>query len=149
MMKKTLIVDIICILFMILFLYTGLSKLMEYSVFKEQISESPILAPVSSVIAIGLPLIEIITTVALLIPQSRLFGLYVSLGLMTIFTVYIILLLSFSHNLPCSCGGVLEELSWSQHIILNTAFIALGITGLILERRSKQNNNNNVKMANL
>jgi len=136
-MKISTITEIIALLFVILFLYTGISKLMDYSVFREQIALSPLLAPVSNWVAILLPATEIIISVVLFIPRSRLIGLYASLILMVLFTGYVIYILNFNEHLPCTCGGVLEALSWKQHLILNGLLIALAFTGVLLGRRSQ------------
>jgi uncharacterized membrane protein YphA (DoxX/SURF4 family) len=141
-MKKTTIVETITILFIILFLYTGISKVMDYSVFKEQIATSPILAPVSKLIAAGVPAVEFLVVFLLAIPRWRLKGLYASLILMILFTGYITALLSFSDQLPCSCGGVIELMSWSQHIIFNSLFIALAVVGVVLQKQLKKSFSN-------
>lgn len=134
-MKKETIAEIISFLFIILFLYTGISKLMDYTLFKEQISTSPILQPVAASLAWLLPLTELAVCLALFIPKYRLQGLYSSLVLMVLFTVYILFILSFNNKLPCSCGGVIELLSWKAHILFNVVFIALAIIG-ILQKKS-------------
>ncbi len=138
MKTRILVVDIIAIIFMILFLYTGISKLMEYQIFREQIAESALLAPFSTVLAIALPATEILVALALLIPRTRLVSLYVSLILMAMFTIYIGLLLLFRSNLPCSCGGIMAELSWPQHLVLNILFIVLATIGITQERKLLQ-----------
>jgi len=135
-MKTSTITEIIALLFVILFLYTGISKLMDYSVFREQIALSPLLAPVSNWVAILLPSTEIIISVVLFIPRSRLIGLYTSLILMVLFTGYVIYILNYNEHLPCTCGGFLEMLSWKQHLILNGFLIALAFTGVLLGRRT-------------
>lgn len=136
-MKKTTILEIITVLYIILFLYTGISKVMDYTVFKEQIATSPILAPVSKLIALAVPAAEFLVTIMLVVPRWRLKGLYTSLGLMTAFTGYIIAVLLLNKEIPCSCGGVIELMSWSQHIIFNSIFIALAIAAIIIERKVK------------
>jgi uncharacterized membrane protein YphA (DoxX/SURF4 family) len=137
-MKKNILVEIISLLFIILFLYTGISKLMDYTVFKEQIATSPLLAPISGWIAILLPAIEIILSVILFIPRWRLKGLYASLVLMILFTGYIIAILTFNEHIPCSCGGVIELLSWKGHIAFNSAFIGLALAGIALGKGTKK-----------
>lgn len=134
-MNKFKILEGITILCIILFLYTGVSKIMDYPVLKEQIATSPLLAPFSKFISISLPTVELTVTLLLAIPKWRLKGLYASLMLMTLFTLYIILILLFNKELPCSCGGIIELLSWNQHIILNSTFIALIIGGIVLEKQ--------------
>lgn len=134
-MKKTTIIETIVVMYTILFLYTAIAKLMDYGVFKEQLAASPILAPVSTLIAVGLPWFEILVTVLLVVPRWRLKGFYASLFLMTSFTIYIAATLAFSEHIPCSCGGIIAELSWTQHLIFNTVFIGLAITGIILTHK--------------
>lgn len=134
-MKKSLIIEIIIMLYSILFLYTGISKLIDYPVFKEQLAVSPVIAPVSTIIAALLPFTEFAIVLLLIIPRLRLLGFYASAILMTTFTIYIIIMMLTSDNLPCSCGGIISELSWGQHIIFNTAFIGLAITGILLEKK--------------
>lgn len=137
MLKRT-IPSIIALLFIVLFLYTGISKLIEYSSFKEQIASSPILAPVAPFMAWALPLAEFAVAIALFIPAWRLWGLYASFALMLLFTGYITAILSFSEELPCSCGGVLEDMSWEQHLVFNISFTLLAIAGIILEKKRRK-----------
>jgi len=134
-MKRATITEFIALFFVILFLYTGISKLMDYLVFKEQIALSPLLAPVANWIAILLPAVEILVAIVLFIPLTRLKGLYASGILMVLFTGYIIYILNFNPQLPCTCGGVLEALTWPQHLVFNVVCIALAITGIVLSRR--------------
>lgn len=137
-MSQRTIVEIISILFVILFLYTGISKLMEYAVFKEQMAESPILQPVASLIAWGLPLTEFLVSLLLIIPRWRLKGLYASLMLMIAFTLYIGAVMTFNKELPCSCGGIISQLSWNGHLVFNSVFILLAYAGVRLEKRIRQ-----------
>jgi uncharacterized membrane protein YphA (DoxX/SURF4 family) len=139
-LSKSTIVEIISVLFIILFLYTGISKLMEYAVFKEQIADSPILQPIAPFIAWGLPFTEFLVTILLIIPRWRLKGLYASLILMVAFTGYIGAIMIFNKELPCSCGGIISELSWQGHLIFNSIFILLAFAGVLLEKLTRQLN---------
>jgi uncharacterized membrane protein YphA (DoxX/SURF4 family) len=136
--SKSTLVEIIGFLFIILFLYTGISKLMEYSVFKEQIAESPILEPVAPFIAWTLPLTEFFVSLLLIIPRWRLKGLYASLFLMIAFTIYIGTIMTFNEKLPCSCGGIISLLSWRDHLIFNSLFIILGYMGVRMQRQIRR-----------
>jgi uncharacterized membrane protein YphA (DoxX/SURF4 family) len=139
-MKKTTVLEIIIFFYAILFFYTGISKLMEYSVFKEQLGESPVLAPLASLIAATLPWLEFLVVIMLIIPRWRLKGLYITLTMMTGFTIYVIALLAFRDKLPCSCGGIISNLSWTQHVIFNTTFILLAIWGIIIQKQQAKAN---------
>jgi uncharacterized membrane protein YphA (DoxX/SURF4 family) len=137
-MKRTTIIETIVFLYAVLFIYTGISKLIEYGTLKEQLAESPMLALIAPVVAVTLPLIEFLAVLLLVIPRWRLKGLYLALGMMIVFTIYIIALLSFSDKLPCSCGGVIAALSWPQHVVFNSAFIILATIGIIQQKRKKK-----------
>lgn len=137
-MKRTTIIETITFLYAILFLYTGISKLMDYSVFQKNIADSPILAPIATLIAFALPLVEFMATLLLIIPRWRLKGLYASLTLMIVFTGYVIAILLFDEHLPCSCGGIIQQLSWPQHLVFNAVFTLIAIWGIILQRREKK-----------
>ena len=133
--KKTLLIEIISLWFVILFLYTGIAKLLDFSVFKAQLEESPVLEPVASVIAWCLPIVEFVVCILLFFPRFRLKGLYASFLMMTSFTVYVAVLLLTSPELPCSCGGIIEELSWQGHLIFNIALIILSYLGIRMQRK--------------
>jgi uncharacterized membrane protein YphA (DoxX/SURF4 family) len=141
MIKRTTIIEIITVLNIILFLYTGIAKIMDYSVFKEQLAVSPLLSWAANPVALLLPWVEFAIVLMLVIPRWRLKGLYASLIMMTLFTIYIIALFSISTEMPCSCGGVMEELSWGQHLFLNGTLVILGATSIILFIKEKKKTN--------
>ncbi|HEV3249306.1 MAG TPA: MauE/DoxX family redox-associated membrane protein [Puia sp.] len=136
MKKKTFIIDIICILFIILFIYAATSKLFDYDNFKAQLGRSPLLARFWNWIWV-VPTIEIIIAGLLPFPTTKLFGLYASFSLMTMFTAYIFAILRFSEFIPCSCGGVLSRMSWTVHLWFNVTCILLALTGIILQSNRK------------
>jgi hypothetical protein len=129
-MKKRIIVEVISFLSIILFLYTAISKLIEFDVFREQIGQSNFLSPLSNVIAWLLPSAEIITAILLFFPATRLKGLYAALCLMSVFTVYVMLILIFQNHLPCSCGGIIGHMTWQQHLLFNSIMVWLEIVAI-------------------
>jgi len=134
-LKKQTILEIISLLFVILFLYTGISKFSDYDVFREQLGASPTLGPVAPVMSWGLPVIEIIVAVMVFVQRYRRYGLYASFVLMIIFTGYVGALLLFSDELPCSCGGIIALLSWPQHLVVNVLLIILAFTAIKLQQQ--------------
>ena len=138
MIKRTTIIETVTVLNIILFLYTGISKIQDYDVFIEQLSENPILAPLATTIAILLPIVEFLVVLMLVVPRWRFKGLLVTLTLMILFTGYIIALFSFSTEMPCSCGGIIDLLSWKGHLMFNVAFILLNMWAFILSKKEKK-----------
>lgn len=134
-MKRTTIIEAIVFLYALLFLYTGVSKLMDYKEFSEQLEDIPILTPIAPFLAVVLPCAEFCVVALMVIPRWRRLGLWAAFTTMACFTIYIISLLSFSDKLPCSCGGVISQLSWPQHIILNSSFMILAILAIVLQMK--------------
>jgi hypothetical protein len=71
----------------------------------------------------------------LFFPRYRLIGLYLTCILMILFTAYIITLFTISPELPCSCGGIIEALSWKGHIIFNSLLILLSFVVIRMQKR--------------
>lgn len=148
-LKKTLLtartakmtVDVICYLFVLLFLYAAASKLLEYNKFQLQISKSPIITDFSSLLVWGVPGVEISISILLLVEGTRLLGLFAAFTLMLLFTFYIYAILNFSDIIPCSCGGVISLMSWNQHLVFNIAFIALALAGILIQTKINDNKN--------
>jgi hypothetical protein len=132
-MKKTILVEIISALLILLFMYAAVSKLLDYETFKLQLSKSPFITQFAGVTAWALPVGEIMVALALIFKPTRLLGLYASLFLMTMFTAYIWAMLHYSYYIPCSCGGVLSKMSWGEHLWFNVGFVVLSIGGILSE----------------
>jgi hypothetical protein len=107
---------------------------------QEQISQTPLLKPIASAIVIVLPLAEIITAVLLFLPSTRRLGLLITIALMTAFTGYIVYILIYDKELPCTCGGILEEMTWPQHLIFNIACVATAFSCLFVTRNTIKRN---------
>lgn len=139
-MKKNTIVELISALLLFLFIYTALSKLLDFEKFKYQISQSPFITNISWLVIWSIPSAEIITSILLIFKRTRLAGLYLSFFLMLLFTGYIFIMLRYSSYLPCSCGGVLSIMSWKQHFVFNGAFTGLSLAGIMLENSTSKKN---------
>jgi hypothetical protein len=134
--KSQVIVEAICFLFIFLFMYAAVSKLIDYQKFKVQVGQSPLLTAFSNWVIWIIPGIEILISLSLAIQKWKLLGLYASFSLMVMFTAYIIAITSFSSFVPCSCGGILQNMTWTQHLVFNIAFVLLALVGILI--RSKQ-----------
>ncbi|TDQ08471.1 MauE/DoxX family redox-associated membrane protein [Pedobacter metabolipauper] len=130
---KEISVNIICSLGILLFLYAAVNKLVDYEKFQVQLGLSPILFPFSDIIAWFIPIVELIIALLLLIPRVTLIGLYAFYTLMVVFTIYIFIILNYSENIPCSCGGILEEMGWKTHLIFNIVFVIMALAGIIMK----------------
>jgi len=126
-MNKRISIEVICFLFITLFLYAALSKLQDYNKFVVQIKQSSIIAPFVLIIPWLIPLSEIVVAFFLIIPRFRVLGMYGAFTLMATFSFYIIAILLFADHVPCSCGGILEKMGWTEHLIFNIVFTFLAV----------------------
>lgn len=130
-MKKKYFIDVICFLVSVIFIYAGVSKLLDNNNFVLQLYKSPLLPEFVIIpISIFFPIIEIITGVFIFFKSYRRLALYTSLVLYTLFTTYLIILNTFFIDIPCSCGGILGKMSYEIHIIFNLFFLIIIIIAL-------------------
>ncbi|MEI9917335.1 MAG: MauE/DoxX family redox-associated membrane protein [Bacteroidota bacterium] len=130
--KKEWIIEIISALFVVLFIYAAVSKVMDYDKFRLQIGQSPVLTTFAGTIVWLVPAIEVVIAMLLMTKRFRLTGLYASFSLMVMFTAYIIVITRLSEYVPCSCGGVLEKLSWDEHMVFNIGFVLLASIAIVI-----------------
>ncbi|MBL7697854.1 MAG: hypothetical protein JNK79_06830, partial [Chitinophagaceae bacterium] len=131
---RTTAINCIAGLFILLFTYAGVSKLADYQKFSVELGKSPLLTSFSGFIAWSIPVVEILISLLLMMPAYQLLALYASFTLMVLFTAYLVTTLQFADYIPCTCGGVLQNLTWQTHIIFNCCFIALAIAAILLHK---------------
>lgn len=136
---KKAFVEIICLLYALLFVYAATSKLLDFENFQVQIGQSPLLSTFAGPVSWIVPIIEIIISMCLF-TQYRLIGLYAALFLMVLFCCYIVIILNFSPFVPCSCGGVLEKFTWTGHLLFNIFYYALAVLGVFLLESERNSN---------
>ena len=146
-MKRQIAIEIICFLFIVLFVYAAVNKILAFQKFTVQIGQSPLLTGFGNFIPALVIFLELGTSALIALPGARIFGLYAAFSLITMFTAYIIAILNFSSFIPCSCGGVLEKLKWTDHLIFNFAFLLLAFVALMLYPRhdSLKRNNSSIE----
>lgn len=128
-----MLVEVICTLICILFLYAAVSKLLEFDKFRIQLGLSPLLSPFAGVVSVFIPAVEIVLSILVFTRKYRFVALCGSYCLMVIFSAYIVWILNFSEFIPCSCGGILENMGWRQHLVFNMIFTALCGAGVWFE----------------
>jgi methylamine utilization protein MauE len=133
--NKNKISEIISVLFIFIFVYTGISKLTTIIAFRNTILLTSA-KDYASLIAYAIPIAELITACLLFIHKTRNTGFIVSLVLMIVFTSHIGIMLLTAKDLPCTCGGVISKLSWKQHLWFNLFLISM----LLWAIANKKNN---------
>lgn len=145
-MTRKIVLEGITAIFIILWIYTGISKIGEQFLFMYQLAKQPLFERFALQISYGVPAVELIVAILLVIKRTRLLGLWASLVLMISFTAYVAIVLSFSKSLPCQCGGVISALSWKNHLIFNVFLTILSVIG-IYNYNSLNRNKHNLKLS--
>ena len=129
---RTVLLESICLLYVILFVYAAVSKLLEFDNFQAQLGQSPLLSAFTGFVSYSVLGLELIVALLVCFPKTRYIGLLSALSLMVLFTAYIVIILNYSYFVPCSCGGILESLGWKEHLVFNVGFVILALMGLLL-----------------
>tara|TARA_R110002072_G_scaffold4240_1_gene29926 strand:+ start:13505 stop:13972 length:468 start_codon:yes stop_codon:yes gene_type:complete len=123
---------VLIFLFILLFVYAAVSKLVDYETFENQLGQSPLLSAFAGWVAPGVIIIELLIALFLIFEKTRLFALFGFYTVMVLFTTYILIILNFTDFIPCSCGGVLEQMGWTEHLVFNVGFMGFGVWAVFL-----------------
>ena len=117
----------------ILWAYASFSKLFDFKQFKHAMLTQAFPRWMGHMLIYIVPAVEIAIIILLIIPQTRLSGMYASAILMLLFTLYIggeVFKIYGRH--PCACGGLFIGLGWHNHFKLNILLTLIAMSGLIL-----------------
>lgn len=143
--KNEAALEILIATLVILFIYTPVSKLMQMDRYISSMKAQPLSPAFRNILIYTLPAAEFITVAILAIPRHRKTGLYLSLGMLIIFTGYISLIqLNYYGRIPCSCGGVISALEWKGHLFFNLYFLLTNIWALWIYRSMEQQKNDGI-----
>src|SRR5690349_10903639 len=98
-MQRVLVQVAACCL-VLLFVYAGLSKLLDYSLFRSELGRSPYVTGIASLLSWLIPGGELMLAAALSFRRTRLAAFYTSFFLLILFTGYIYMMLNYSPYLP-------------------------------------------------
>ena len=122
-----------------MFSYAAISKLMVFDSFRIQLLIQPIPKWSVEILSYLLPALELIISFLLIFRRSRGLGLLASASMMLLFSVYVGLAMTGAFgSIPCTCGGIIQKLSWPQHFIFNLLFLLISIYGIILDLKERR-----------
>ena len=121
----------ISVFFAILFSYAAMSKAMDFKNFRDQLAQAKGMHGLGEIVAYLIIALMTITVLMLCYRRSRLSGLFLTLGMVTVFAGYIALILTDNKNLPCNCIGLFEKMTWKDNLVLNTGLMITALAGII------------------
>jgi putative oxidoreductase len=135
-MKRKLVIEILSSLLILLFVYASVSKWLDFKTFIGQMDNQPFPNWMTPALVWIIPITEVLIAVLLMFGKTQLLGFRASFVLMMLFTIYTVLVLAkVFGRIPCSCGGVIEKLSWNQHLVFNLFYVGVALTGIVLRKK--------------
>lgn len=64
-------------------------------------------------------------------------GLFISASLLSIYLVYVILLKLYYFYPSCGCGGIIAQLTFEKHVLINTVLLTLTVLSLTIRKSKK------------
>ncbi|MET4138263.1 MauE/DoxX family redox-associated membrane protein [Pedobacter sp. UYP1] len=123
-------------IFIALWSYASFPKFRNLRYFRAILRSQAIPKWIVSPLTILLPLTEIGIIILLINSTTRLFGMYLSLTMMLIFTIYVAGIMYQAYDrYPCPCGGLFSHMGWRKHFKVNIALTVLALVGVILLER--------------
>lgn len=120
-------------LLIILWTYSTYAKLSDLKNFKHAMLSQVFPKWIGKILIISVPLFEIVMVVLLLIPKTRLIGMYSSFFIMLAFTFYVAgAVFGIYSRRPCSCGALFSRLGWERHFKVNIILTLLALAGVLL-----------------
>ncbi|WP_344853679.1 MauE/DoxX family redox-associated membrane protein [Pedobacter jeongneungensis] len=120
--------------FILLWVYAAGSKIASFDSYHLEMQRQVFSSNTSAVLVYIIPMTELLAAVLLLFKKTNRMGIIFSLLLISVFTGYILLIITgyFTH-VPCSCGGVISLLSWKGHLVLNMLFLTAAIIAISIK----------------
>lgn len=137
-MRRETVLTIISYAFILLFAYTALSKWMMFDIYLYDLKRSPDLGAFAWPIAILVPGAEMLIVALLLFKRTQKLAFIGAFLLMVVFTLYVAYVLIFKTARPCTCGGIIRQLSWPNHFIFNMIFTILAALGYWLQNPNRE-----------
>ena len=130
---KQNIEQVIIWIFVLIWTYTGISKLIDFAGFRGAILNQPFPNDIGEYLSILIPIIEVVTAILLINRKTRAIGLIGSVVMLSAFTTYVGLVwVGAFERIPCGCAGILELLGWKAHFYLNLSLLILAMIGVLL-----------------
>ena len=117
----------------ILWVYSALSKLTNWDHFKQAMKTQVFPVWAGKIFIYLIPLLELALAISLLFDTTRLYGMYASMFLMGLFTLYIGgAVFQLYSRYPCACGGLFSRIGWKRHFRLNIVLTLIATAGVLL-----------------
>ncbi len=137
-MKRTHFVHAaVSAIFMVILLYSLITKLWKREIFIEQLSQAPVWQQHPVLMATGFLTLHAVAIVLLCLPRTRQGGLVLALCTAALLAVYSVFILGSEQPVPCACIGFFEKLTWKENMVLDFGLVLLAGISLGAKKKRK------------
>lgn len=138
-MKGRTVIEFISSALIVLFLYAAVSQVIFHNTYIVQYNRAIPNGIIAGIAAWTLPVLQLLLTWLLWRSSTRLAGLICSLVVVSLFTIYLFIMLPAGSKSACRCGELWQKASLEVNILFNLGTILLAAVGIILMGRLKTN----------
>jgi hypothetical protein len=136
--RRLIILETMTCLLVLLWLCTGLDKLVDYKSYWHSMYLQIFPRSVLKIMVPAVPIVELCAGLLFFRPKWREYAYVSSLLLLVSFTIYVALIyFGYFPKRPCACAGLFEKMSWGQHLIVNTCLSIIAFSALTLHLKRK------------
>lgn len=135
----------------LLFVYTAATKLINYAAHLAHIRDIGFVpTSIAENTAKGSIAIELAIAVMLFVNYKRaqVWGWRICIALMLLYSYYVFFVLNRALFIPCSCQGVSDRLTWTDHYWLNGLIAAIALGMLYYHYLTRKQNNTDEVQGN-
>lgn len=131
---KEFVLELLTFFFICLWIYVGSIKILNYKDFKQAMIDQPFEDKEGIILSYLLPILQLGTAMLFIFDKTRKYGFWLTIILMTVFSIYITLVLKRTWEfIPCGC--TLEfSVGWKGHLWINGIIILICSIALFLEK---------------
>jgi hypothetical protein len=135
--KKIKALEFIVYLFILLFIYAGVRKLVDLKMFVKEVWGFSLFGTKAAVKweFIILSVVELLIALLLAIPRTRQIGLYATFFIMVVINACFFYMLEFAKIIPMFYGGILPAASFDFTLYFNVLMLFLSLAALLIFRK--------------
>ena len=130
--SKTFYINTFTAALAVLFCYAAMSKLLNYEQSEQEMLNQVFPRSLALVLTWLVPSVELIICLLLLLKKTQYIALWAAALLLSAFSIYIAVVMTrVFGRVPCSCGGILKNMSYGAHLLFNILFIMAACSGIV------------------
>lgn len=134
MKTRKVIVEVICLILLLNFFYEGIYKIAYWGNYAFWMKHAPLLRPVWQVLTYVIPVGEIALALSFLAPKFRVRALYITIGVLMVFVLWIMSVYLFTGYLFWPYHALWEKPTWMQKMLISLGLCWMALIAIVLSK---------------